>query len=388
MCTPKPPKPDPLIGQAAMSNADLSKEMAGVAREQLAWEKERADRQDPLVEQIVNQQISQGDTNQARADEQWNIYKNMFEPVESQMVSDAMGFDSQERKDRMAGQAAAGVTQSYANTNDQNDRNMERMGINPNSGRFAALRNETGMNQAKDTAGAMNKARTDTELQGIALRTGAAQFGRNMPNTGIAADSLALNAGNAAVGNMNTSNAARNASMNSAAQWFGGAVGGNNSAGGLANAQYGNQLNAWNSQNQNSIMGMMGLGQLAGAAGPSIMSAGKALLPMLALRKGGMIRGGHAYRFRPRFGGGLSSLRRRGYAEGGMIEGPGTGTSDSIPASIEGGQPIKLSDGEAVLNAEAVNLVGEDFIHRINSGGLSMLHGDDAEENNQYTRGA
>jgi hypothetical protein len=29
-------------------------------------------------------------------------------------------------------------------------------------------------------------------------------------------------------------------------------------------------------------------------------------------------------------------------------------------------QPIRLSDGEAVLNAEAVKLLGEDFVHRVN----------------------
>jgi len=31
------------------------------------------------------------------------------------------------------------------------------------------------------------------------------------------------------------------------------------------------------------------------------------------------------------------------------------------------------SDGEAVLNKEAVELVGEDFVHRVNAGGLAML---------------
>jgi hypothetical protein len=29
-------------------------------------------------------------------------------------------------------------------------------------------------------------------------------------------------------------------------------------------------------------------------------------------------------------------------------------------------QPIRLSNGEAVLNRKAVELVGEDFIHRLN----------------------
>ena len=56
------------------------------------------------------------------------------------------------------------------------------------------------------------------------------------------------------------------------------------------------------------------------------------------------------------------------------------GTSDSIPAIIEGEQPIRLSNGEAVLNKEAVELVGEDFVHRINAGGLAMLKRGGREE--------
>ena len=49
-------------------------------------------------------------------------------------------------------------------------------------------------------------------------------------------------------------------------------------------------------------------------------------------------------------------------AEGGMIEGPGTGTSDSIPAAIyqNGGrvQEARLSDGEFVMTADAVKGAG------------------------------
>jgi hypothetical protein len=365
MCSPKVPKPDPQIGEAAKQNADIAASMRDIAKDQLAWERDRAAVQDPLVQRIVNQQISQGDTNQARADEQWNIYKNLFQPVEQRMVDDANNFDSQERKDRMAGQAAADVTQSYANTTDQNQRQMERMGVNPNSGRFAAINNEMNLNRAKDTAGAMNKTRTDTELQGLALRQGAAQFGRNMPNTGLAADAAALNGGNSAVGNMNASNAARNASMASAQNWFGGATNANNSAGGLGLGLYQGQLQRAQMQNNQFNDTLSGIGSLVGMGG------------MMFLRKGGMIKNYRPYR--PRITRGrppsLGRLRPRGYDEGGMIEGPGTGTSDSIPASIEGMQPIRVSNGEAVLNKEAVNLVGEDFIHRINAGGLAMLNG-------------
>jgi hypothetical protein len=53
-----------------------------------------------------------------------------------------------------------------------------------------------------------------------------------------------------------------------------------------------------------------------------------------------------------------------GLATGGIVRGPGTGTSDSILA--------RLSNGEGVLNARATSLVGEDFINSLNAGALSL----------------
>jgi hypothetical protein len=198
-----------------------------------------------------------------------------------------------------------------------------------------------------------------------------------MPNTGIAADTTALNAGSQATGNINAGNAAHNASMNSAAQWFNGAGNSNQSAAsiglGLNNAQL--QRNQIQNQQLNSTLG--GIGSLAGLG-----------MGFLGMRRGGVIKN-----YRPQMSGGRSRSGPKGlsyfgvkpkYAEGGMIQGPGTGTSDSIPASIEGKQPIALSNGEAVLNKEAVGLVGEDFIHRINAGGLAMLKRNGQEEGEQY----
>lgn len=273
MCAPKPPRPDPAIGQAALANSDIAKQQLEVAKTQLAWEKERAAVQDPLVEGIVNQQLKVGDDNAARSTEQWNIYQNLFKPVEERMVGDAMNFDSPERKERMAAEAGADVTRSYAAAQDSNMRTMGAMGINPNSGRFAGLANETNLAQAKDTAGAMNRARRDTEMQGIALRTGAAQFGRNMPNTGIAADSTALNAGNSAVGNLASNSQIRNANQSAAMQWFGGAVNGNNSAGSLLNNLYGNQIAGQQAAASQSAGAMSAIGSLVGTAGSVGMMA-------------------------------------------------------------------------------------------------------------------
>ena len=55
--------------------------------------------------------------------------------------------------------------------------------------------------------------------------------------------------------------------------------------------------------------------------------------------------------------GGISSLG--GYSDGGrLLRGPGDGVSDSIPATIGGGQPARLADGEFVIPARIVSELG------------------------------
>ena len=57
-----------------------------------------------------------------------------------------------------------------------------------------------------------------------------------------------------------------------------------------------------------------------------------------------------------------SQERAQGFARGGLIEGPGTGTSDDIPAMIyQDGQPVQeaaLSNGEVVLSLKDLKNIG------------------------------
>lgn len=64
--------------------------------------------------------------------------------------------------------------------------------------------------------------------------------------------------------------------------------------------------------------------------------------------------GGFAARWKGAFG--------KGFASGGSVSGPGTGTSDSVPAM--------LSNGEYVLNAQAVDRLGVPFLNGLNTGRL------------------
>jgi TP901 family phage tail tape measure protein len=60
-------------------------------------------------------------------------------------------------------------------------------------------------------------------------------------------------------------------------------------------------------------------------------------------------------------GAGSENSGTGGYAEGGYVTGPGTGTSDSIPA--------QLSNGEYVLKADSVKRIGKDTLDKINNTG-------------------
>lgn len=64
--------------------------------------------------------------------------------------------------------------------------------------------------------------------------------------------------------------------------------------------------------------------------------------------------GGFAARWKGAFG--------KAFASGGPVAGPGTGTSDSVPAM--------LSNGEYVLNAQAVDRLGVPFLNGLNTGRL------------------
>ena len=44
--------------------------------------------------------------------------------------------------------------------------------------------------------------------------------------------------------------------------------------------------------------------------------------------------------------------------EGRLLEGPGDGVSDSIPAMVDDEQPVMLSDGEYIMPAEFVSAIG------------------------------
>lgn len=257
MCSDAP-SPDPLVGQAAQMNAEVAKEALAFykdiyAKDLAPMQKENQELSRQLVQDYLANQKKQTEF----ADEQNDYYKETFRPVEQQMVKDAQEYDSDANVTKRAGMAAANVNQQFSNAAGQQARLMGRYGLSS----ATAFKNQ-GRAQALATVGAQNGAAFDTMDKGIALRAGAANFGRNMPNTAASYYGLSNQTGGQAMGTSTQamSNAASAASV--MGQGFGTAIQGNQSAANIGMQQYGAQMQGYQS-NQQAIGGIASAAAMA-----------------------------------------------------------------------------------------------------------------------------
>jgi len=187
------------MAEAALRNAQIAEEALnwyrGVYERDLrpAQEEQRAMQQGLIQDYLTDRQRQR-----QFAEEQNQYYQTTFKPVEETMAREAMQFGSAEDIARRQGIAGAAVTQAFSNAQQQAARNASRMGINPNSGAFAALNARLTNAQALGVAGARTGAAFDTERERFARLSGVSNFGRNMPNTAANYFALANQTGGAA----------------------------------------------------------------------------------------------------------------------------------------------------------------------------------------------
>ncbi len=221
------------MNRAAEANAEVSKEA-------LDWYKQAYQEQAPLREQaaakanaVSDAQLASMRQNDAISKDYWDYQQNTFRPVERSIVDAAQTYDTEARSDQKAGQAIADVQQQIDASLGQQTRQLTRMGVNPNDGKFAAMSNQMTMAGALGKAQAAAKAREGVELQGYARKMDAANLGRNLASNQATSAGVALNAGNSAAqtGGMALTQAQNATSQ--AAQGFNTAIQGNNSAGNI-----------------------------------------------------------------------------------------------------------------------------------------------------------
>lgn len=219
-------------------------------------------RQTQLAEQLTNDYLDTSRQQKEFAKDQNAYYKETFQPVEQRTVRDAMDYDSEANVKRVSGEAAANVNQQFSNARGQSARLAGRYGLTSTA--FSGPMGASERAQALGAAGAATGAATATRDKGIALRSGVANFGRNMPNTAASYFSGANASNGGALGATGQSFNGGLQGGNFMNQGFGLGMQGNSSAGNI----YGNiaQIQNTANANDNAWMGAAGsaLGMWAG----------------------------------------------------------------------------------------------------------------------------
>lgn len=254
---PPPPDYTPL----AEASAEAARIQADLGREQLDFAREQYDRSAPILEGIANQQMAAQSEQMDQARDYYNYQRDTYRPLEQSIVADAQRFNTEAYRDQLAGQAAADAGRAFGISQQQNQRAMASMGVNPNSGRFAAQQNASGLQQAAMRANAMTGARNQATQMGYARQLDAAGLGRGLAGASAAAYGGASSAGSMA--GQNAQSAGQNYMGNMAIGSGTIAAGQNMQIQGLSNV-LNNQTSSY-INTQDSFLGDIG-GALGGAA--------------------------------------------------------------------------------------------------------------------------
>lgn len=265
----------PVVDPRVAENAAF---MGQTGRDLIASNKTAMERANPVFDAGVGRATTIADTALGRSGQLYDAYSGSFLPVTQQVATDAMNWDSADALSRASNEAGAAVGRNYAKARNQRGAMMAKYGLNPTAA--LALEQQTGVQQAADTAAAENAAREGRMLQGAQLRANAAGVGSNVLQGATALDSVAMNGGNTAAAleaeRINTANAGTNAAL----PWISGA---NNAFIGVNNSQ----MDAWKTNESLAAARAAGIGRLLGTAigagagfmmgGPAGASAGSQL---------------------------------------------------------------------------------------------------------------
>lgn len=340
--------PDPNPGMLA--SAEAAREIAGIqkqsADEMLAFYKQQYEEMKPLLTEVMSTEMSTMKANQARADEYAQYERETFRPLEKSIVKDAENFATEGTREALATKAAADINTAASNARAQEGRALSRMGVNPNSGRFAALNNQLTLGQAAASAGAQTAARFEADNMGFARKMDAAGLGRNLATNASTAYGVSLAAGDAASKTAEAGGNFMGRGYAGAQQGYAGAASSYGTAGNIYGSEFNSRMQGYNAQQAAAGSTMSGIGSMIGTGIGAYMSGGLSLAGAAAKKAdGGVIR--------------RSALRAADgtHVGAGPVRGPGGPVDDKVPAM--------LSDGEYVLPSDTVQKVGKKNLDKL-----------------------
>ncbi len=211
----KKSSPPPDYKPVAEASVEAAKITSALGREQLAFARQQYAETAPLARQVAKSQIAAQSQQMQQAQDYYDYQINTFRPLEQGLVKQANEFNTDSYREEQAREAAAASGRAFGMTQQANQRSMASMGVNPNSGRFAAQQQQSAMGLAAQRAAAMTGARQQAQQMGWARQLDAAGLGRGLSGASLGAYQGATGAGSAGV---NSAMAAGNQYMQGMAQ--------------------------------------------------------------------------------------------------------------------------------------------------------------------------
>ena len=279
------PTPDPYIGLAQKQTSQLSADYMELWKSDI-WPgmKQQATDQQKLSQEQVSLNMEMQKRQMEIAEEQYQRYKTVFQPLQDDIVKQANEYDTAGNQERLASSALGDVNTQFENQRQQTRMQGRAYGIDPTSGRYQGAENANSVMQAGTAAAASTRARDAAVQLGWAKKMDAIGLGSGIFSNQATSTGLALNAGNSAIsaGQVPMSNfSSMTASGGSA---FGTGMAGYNSAGQLGVQKYGADINAYNSQQQANAQSSAGIGSAIGAIGAAAMKYAPAMIAASDIR--------------------------------------------------------------------------------------------------------
>lgn len=313
----KPPDANPGMQASAAATERVGLEQVALGREQLQLQRERAAATDALTGRLIDSQVDLSNTQKNIAQSEYDRYQKTYIPIEDRIAREAQAFDTEAERERYAGLAGSDIAGAYKGTAQMGLRSQARFGLRPNANALAAIDSQLRAQQAGQTASAMTNARYAARDTGTQRLMNAVGVGKGLTTTATTAASGATG------GYSNASNMQ---------------LGANNSY----NQGASNALNFSNS-------GVNALGSAGNQYG-AISNYGQRNYETQSKQMSSMLNAGAMFLAADGTPGGVQDPK-------GLLRGPGTETSDSIPAM--------LSKGEYVIPADVVRRKGIDFFDKL-----------------------
>lgn len=175
------PAPDPRLVEAQIRSMGFQDQ---AVQEMISNAKEFAPIQREQMQFGLNTSRTAWD--QSQADRAYSLERRgQLTTLQDRMIGDANSFNAEAKGEQYAAQAAADVGMQAQMARESQTRGLQRMGVNPASGKMLAMQGQLGLSEAAAKAGAANKVREAARLEGYGLTDRASNALSGYPAMGM-----------------------------------------------------------------------------------------------------------------------------------------------------------------------------------------------------------